>query len=75
MSDPAIAVKHVSKQFGETEVLRDISLEVPRGEVTCLIGPSGSGKSTLLNLVGLLDRPTSGTLRICGRDVTDLSDG
>ncbi|APX23003.1 MAG: amino acid ABC transporter ATP-binding protein [Rhodobacteraceae bacterium] len=66
MSDPAIAVKHVSKQFGETEVLRDISLEVPRGEVTCLIGPSGSGKSTLLRCMAFLEEATSGAIEIEG---------
>ena len=52
----------------ETEVLHDIDLKLERGEFLALIGPSGSGKSTLLNIVGLLDRPTSGRLTIKGQD-------
>ena len=48
----------------ETEVLHGIDLTLHRGDFCAVMGPSGSGKSTLLNIVGLLDRPTSGTLRI-----------
>jgi putative ABC transport system ATP-binding protein len=54
--------------------LRGISFEVKRGELVGVTGPSGSGKSTLLNLIGLLDRPTTGTLTIDGEDVLSLSD-
>ncbi len=50
----------------ETEVLHSLDLSVLRGEFCAVVGPSGSGKSTLLNIVGLLDRPTSGTLEVCG---------
>ncbi|GGH31701.1 lipoprotein-releasing system ATP-binding protein LolD [Alsobacter metallidurans] len=58
----------------ETEVLHGIDLRVRAGEFVAIIGPSGSGKSTLLNIIGLLDRPTSGNLFITGLDVSDLSD-
>ncbi|MDO6585088.1 amino acid ABC transporter ATP-binding protein [Salipiger sp. 1_MG-2023] len=66
MSDPAIKVSHVSKQFGDTQVLRDISLEVAPGTVSCLIGPSGSGKSTLLRCMAFLEQATSGNIHIEG---------
>jgi lipoprotein-releasing system ATP-binding protein len=58
----------------ETEVLHGIDLDLPHGEFCAVMGPSGSGKSTLLNIVGLLDRPTSGSLRIGGQETTDLDD-
>lgn len=58
----------------ETEVLHGIGMTVRKGEFVALMGPSGSGKSTLLNIIGLLDRPTSGRLMIDGEDTTDLSE-
>jgi lipoprotein-releasing system ATP-binding protein len=58
----------------ETEVLHGIDLTVRQGEFCAVMGPSGSGKSTLLNIVGLLDRPTSGTLEVCGEQTTTLED-
>jgi len=63
-------------QVGEQEVhaLRGIDLHVGRGEYLSLMGPSGSGKSTLLNVLGLLDRPNSGTYLFDGKDVTGLDD-
>jgi lipoprotein-releasing system ATP-binding protein len=61
-------------QSSETEVLHDIDLTLNRGEFLALMGPSGSGKSTLLNIVGLLDRPTSGRLYIKGEDTARLND-
>ena len=69
----------IRKSYGvgtpvETEVLHGIDLSIQPGEFVAIIGPSGSGKSTLLNIIGLLDRPTSGSLRIEGRDTTTLPD-
>lgn len=54
--------------------LRGVSLKIERGELTSIVGPSGSGKSTLLNIIGALDRPTSGRVRIDGIDIRKLSD-
>jgi putative ABC transport system ATP-binding protein len=72
-----IALEHVSKRFeGKRQViaLDGVSLAVQGGEMVSVIGPSGSGKSTLLNLVGGLDRPTSGQVIIDGEALADLSD-
>jgi putative ABC transport system ATP-binding protein len=72
-----ITLEHVSKRFeGQRQViaLDGVSLAIERGEMVSIIGPSGSGKSTLLNLVGGLDRPTSGQVRIDGEALADLSD-
>jgi len=74
-----VSLRDVRKSFNigtpvETEVLHGIDLELHRGEFCAVVGPSGSGKSTLLNLIGLLDRPTSGTLAVCGEETTGLDD-
>jgi putative ABC transport system ATP-binding protein len=73
-----IALSQVSRIFtvGDQQVgaLRGIDLSIGEGDYVSIMGPSGSGKSTLLNLIGLLDRPTSGTYRLDGRDVTSLND-
>jgi putative ABC transport system ATP-binding protein len=63
-------------QVGDQQVhaLRDVNLRIDKGEYLSLMGPSGSGKSTLLNIIGLLDRPSSGRYLLDGRDVTALSD-
>ena len=62
--------------LGDTEVhaLRDVNLTFEEGDYVAIMGPSGSGKSTLLNVLGCLDRPTAGTYRLGGKDVSSLSD-
>ncbi len=80
MAEPAtLRLEGIRKAYGlgtktETEVLHGIDLTIQKGEFTALIGPSGSGKSTLLNLIGLLDRPTSGRLMITGVEPATLDD-
>ena len=56
------------------DVLRDVSLQIDAGEAVSIIGPSGSGKSTLLNMMGALDRPTTGSVRLDGRDLGGLKE-
>ena len=76
---PLIELADVRKRYNlgrpnETEVLHGVSLRLVAGEFAALIGPSGSGKSTLLNLIGLLERLTSGSLRIQGQEMAGLDD-
>lgn len=59
-----LSVDSLSKSFGDTQVLKNISLDIPDGETTVILGPSGSGKSTLLRCLNLLETPQSGTLTI-----------
>jgi lipoprotein-releasing system ATP-binding protein len=78
-TDVVVQLRGVRKAFNvgtpiETEVLHGIDLALTRGEFCAVMGPSGSGKSTLLNIVGLLDRPTSGTLAVFGEETTALDD-
>ncbi|MDX1998368.1 MAG: ABC transporter ATP-binding protein [Thermoanaerobaculia bacterium] len=79
MSAPLALLRSVAKEFrrgSETiSVLERLDLDIARGEFLALMGPSGSGKTTLLNLIGGLDRPTSGTIEIDGQRIDDLSDG
>jgi len=72
-----IELQQVSKRFdrrGDVAALSDVSLTIPRGQMVSIVGPSGSGKSTLLNLIGGLDRPTAGEVRIDGDALGALSD-
>ena len=72
---PVLALEAVTRRYpGGVAALDLVSLTVARGELLAIVGPSGSGKSTLLNVMGTLDRPTSGTVRIDGQDVTELAD-
>ncbi len=79
MAQALVQVKDVNKVFhrgGERlDILSHLSLEVPQGEFLALMGPSGSGKSTLLNLIGGLDRPSSGSVLVAGEPIDRLSDG
>jgi putative ABC transport system ATP-binding protein len=73
-----IELSHIQRTFqvGDQTVhaLDDVTLDIGAGEYVSIMGPSGSGKSTLLNMIGLLDRATSGSYRLNGEDVTSLSD-
>jgi putative ABC transport system ATP-binding protein len=70
-----VELEAVAKVYpGGVAALRGVSLTVERGELAGIVGPSGSGKSTMLNMIGTLDRPSSGTVRIDGYDVAELSD-
>ena len=79
MANSILDLNHINKVYNlgepsEVAVLHDINLSITKGEFVAIIGPSGSGKSTLLNIIGLLDRPTSGQLRINGTDTKGLED-
>src|SRR5262245_38763945 len=72
-----LSLSRVSKHYnGKRQViaLDAVDLDISRGEMVSIVGPSGSGKSTLLNLIGGLDRPTSGEIRIDGQTVASLAD-
>jgi putative ABC transport system ATP-binding protein len=75
---PAVVASAVTREYGEGEsavhALRGVSLEVPVGQFTAVMGPSGSGKSTLMHLLAGLDTPTKGTVHIGGEDITKMSD-
>ena len=66
-----ISIQGIRKSFGETEVLRDVSMDVEKGEAICIIGPSGSGKSTLLRCINALVPVDAGRISVGGLDVTD----
>jgi len=67
-----LALEHIGHGYAGTPVLRDVSLELAAGEVTCLLGPSGCGKSTLLRIAAGVERQDTGTVRVAGRVVSDM---
>jgi putative ABC transport system ATP-binding protein len=70
-----LSVRRAGMRYpGGVAALTDVSLQIEQGELLTIVGPSGSGKSTLLNIMGTLDRPTSGTVEVLGQDVAALSD-
>lgn len=66
-----IEIKHLSKKFGDLEVLKDVSLTIHKGEVVTIIGSSGSGKSTLLRCINLLEQPSGGSIIFEGKDIVN----
>jgi putative ABC transport system ATP-binding protein len=75
---PVVSGRDVTRRYGEGETavdaLRGVSLEVPKGNLTAVMGPSGSGKSTLMHILAGLDKPTSGVVTIAGTDISKLND-
>lgn len=73
-----VEMKNVAKYFGEgsskVKALDGVDLTINKGEFVAIVGPSGSGKSTMMNLIGCLDRPTSGQVKIAGEDLSKLND-
>jgi putative ABC transport system ATP-binding protein len=78
-AEAIVSARDVTRRYGEgdaaVDALRGITLDFPSGEYTAIMGPSGSGKSTLMHILAGLDRPTSGTVAIDGRDITQMDDG
>jgi lipoprotein-releasing system ATP-binding protein len=76
MSEEFLIVRSLSKSYdqGRVQALRDVDLTLAAGEIVAVTGASGSGKSTLLSLVGLLDQPTSGEVRVAGVDLASIAD-
>lgn len=74
MSSEIIEIKHLTKKFGDHEVLKDINFSVKKGDITSIIGASGSGKSTLLRCINLLENPSGGEILYDGNNILDTKD-
>lgn len=72
--DNMIEIKNLKKSYGKNEVLKDITENVKKGQVICVIGPSGSGKSTFLRCLNVLEKPTSGKIIFDGQDLAHISE-
>ena len=72
-TENTLEIRNISKSFGAVNALADISFAVNRGEWIAIMGPSGSGKTTMINIIGCMDRPTSGAVILDGEDVAGLS--
>ena len=72
MVEPLIDIRHLSKSFGGLKATDDVSLDLRPGEIHALIGPNGAGKTTLIHQIGGALKPSAGTIRFLGRDVTSL---
>ena len=70
MSEPMVSIQHLEKAFGDNVVLRDVNIDIQKGEVVVVLGPSGSGKSTMLRCINLLEKPTGGHIFIEGQEIT-----
>jgi putative ABC transport system ATP-binding protein len=72
----SVELVHVVKEYsGDVTALRDVSVDIPTGDQVAVVGPSGSGKTTMLTILGTLERPTSGDVRVAGHDTVGASDG
>lgn len=67
-----ISLTHINKSYGNVRVLKDVTLEIPEGEITAIVGPSGAGKTTLLHIAGTLDRPDTGYVEYGNVLISDL---
>ena len=78
MANPVVELENVRREYlvGDqvTVALDGVDLVIERGEFVAIVGPSGSGKSTMMNLIGCLDRPTAGLVKVAGEDLSELND-
>ena len=74
MANHLIEINGISKTFDDIEVLKDINLQIGKGEIVSIVGPSGAGKTTLLQIMGTLDKPDSGSVKYNGIDITSYKE-